>query len=134
MRYTVFGNEDTKVSAVMLGLMRIADMNADKVKGLIETGLDAGINALDNADIYGGGRSEELVGEVFASSPSLRDRVFLQTKCAIRLEDGQVWYDHSKEYILSSAENSLRKMRTDRIDSFLLHRPDALMEPEEIAE
>ena len=134
MRYVSFGNEGEKVSEVMLGLMRIPDMDAQEVADLIRAGLDAGIDSLDNADIYGGGRSEELLGKVFAMSPSLRNAVFLQTKCAIRLEGGAVWYDHSKEHILRSAENSLKKMRTDRIDSFLLHRPDALMEPEEIAE
>ena len=123
MRYVSFGNEGEKVSEVILGLMRIPDMDAQEVADLIRAGLDAGIDSLDNADIYGGGRSEELLGEVFAMSPSLRNAVFLQTKCAIRLEEDAVWYDHSKEHILRSAENSLKKMRTDRIDSFLLHRP-----------
>lgn len=82
MRYIEFGQEKTKVSEVMVGLMRIDQMSVAKVTELVETALDEGINALEIADVYGRGACESLPGEVFAANPGLRDRVFLQSKGA----------------------------------------------------
>ena len=87
MRCIEFGQAKTKVSEVMVGLMRIDQMSVAKVTELVETALEEGINALDIADVYGRGACESLLGEVFAANPGLRDRVFLQSKVGIRKED-----------------------------------------------
>ncbi len=117
------------VSAVAMGCMRLAEAKTapDRVIG---TARELGIDCFDHADIYGGGRSEALFGEWLASHPEERDRITVQTKCGIR----RGCYDFSKEHILSSVEGSLRRLGTDYVDVLLLHRPDTLMEPEEVAE
>ena len=133
MRYIEFGSQKTKISEVILGTMRIAPKSPAEVATLIESALDAGVNAVDTAAIYG--PSESLIGQAFALTPGLRDRVWLQTKLGIR-PHGRVkanYFDFSYEHIIESTENSLRALQTDHIDSMLLHRPDALMVPEEIA-
>lgn len=130
MKYLEFGNEKTKVSAIGIGCMRIAGMNETEADEFVRTALDEGINFFDHADIYGGGRSEQVFGQLFEKDPSLREKMFLQSKCAIH--DGM--FDFSKEYILKSVDGILSRLHTDHIDSLLLHRPDALMEPEEVQE
>ena len=141
MRYIPFGSDRREVSEIVLGLMRIGPgkttdnvMSAQEVGYLLDTALDAGINMLDNADIYANGACEEKLGEVFAARPELRQKFFLQTKCGIVKDPDFTYFDFSKEHILKSVDGSLARMKTDHIDSLLLHRPDALMEPEEIAE
>ena len=141
MRYITFGEEKRKVSEIVLGLMRIGpgktttkSMSVPEVEYLLDTAYDCGINMLDNADVYANGACEERLGEVFAVRPDLREKFFLQTKCGIRKDPGITYFDFSKDYILESVDKSLRRMQTDHIDSLLLHRPDALMEPAEIAE
>lgn len=113
--------------------MRIWEKTPQEVATLIETALDSGINAVDTAPIYG--PSEGKIGEAFALTPGLRDRVWLQTKLGIRPHPRikANYFDFSYEHIMESVDNSLRMLQTDHIDSLLLHRPDALMEPEEIA-
>ena len=118
------------VSVIGIGCMRIADMTTEQADTFIRTALDAGVNFVDEADIYGGGKAEEVVGSVLKNDPSLRDKLFLQSKCAIH--DGM--FDFSKEYILKSVDGILARLHTDHLDSLLLHRPDALMEPEEVGE
>ncbi len=117
------------VPAVAMGCMRLADAKESPDK-VIETALGLGMNFFDHADIYGGGRCEELFGDYLASHPSLRDEITIQTKCGIR----KGCYDFSKEHIISALEGSLKRLRTDYVDVLLLHRPDTLMEPEEVAE
>lgn len=134
MEYIEFGLDKDKVSKVILGLMRTSEMSADSLLDLGKVSLDEGINFFDTADCYGNGRAEEVLGEAFQKDKSLRNRVFLQSKCGIRSENGLTWYDFSKEHILNAVEASLIRLKTDYLDSLLLHRPDALMEPEEIAE
>lgn len=134
MRYIEFGKNKAKVSEVVLGSMRIPNLSAAQVQELLETCLDEGINMVDTADIYGGGHCEELLGEAFAAKPSLRDDIFLQTKCSIRFGEHGSWFDFDKDYIISAAEASLARLKTDHIDCLLLHRPDVLMEPDQIAE
>ena len=134
MDYINFGETKDSVSKVILGLMRTSDMRVDELTGLCRAALDEGINFFDTADCYANGRAEELLGEVFQRDSGLRDKVFLQSKCGIRNEDGITWYDFSREHIISAVEASLSRLKTDHLDSLLLHRPDALMEPEEIAE
>ncbi len=116
------------VSAVAMGCMRLTDAKEtpDRVIG---TALDCGIDFFDHADIYGGGRCEEVFGDWLSSHPSMRDKITIQTKCGIR----KGCYDFSKAHILSAVEGSLRRLRTDHVDVLLLHRPDTLMEPEEVA-
>ena len=141
MRYIPFGESKEKLSEIVLGLMRIGpgktttqSMSVQEVEFLLDTAFDAGINMLDNADIYADGVCEKVLGEVFAARPDLRQKFFLQTKCGIVKDPDITYFDFSKEHILESVDNSLLRMQTDHIDSLLLHRPDALMEPEEIAE
>ena len=135
MRYIEFGEQKAKASEVMIGLMRIKEMSVLEVTELIEAALDEGINALDIADVYGRGTCETILGEVFAANPGLRDRVFLQSKVGIRKEpDGFTWYDFSKEHIIEAVDAGLARMGVDHVDSMLLHRPDVLMEPDEVGE
>ena len=114
-------------SSVAMGCMRITDAEADR---LIGTALECGINWFDHADIYGGGECEKRFGEWLKSNGSLRDRIIIQTKCAIK----KGAYDFSKEHIIESVNGSLKRLNTEKIDVLLLHRPDTLMEPEEVAE
>lgn len=134
MRYIEFGQDNRKASEIIIGLMRISKMTLDEVKNLLDAALDVGINFLDIADIYANGKCEEILGEVFAANPSLRDKFILQTKCGIRIDDDFTWFDFSKDHILNAADASLKRLKVDSVDCLLLHRPDALMEPEEIAE
>ena len=133
MRYIEFGSNRTKVSEVVLGTMRIGGKAPEEVADLIESALDCGINAVDTAPIYG--PSETILGNAFAVRPGLRDHVWLQTKLGIRKHPRVEanYFDFSYEHIMDSVDNSLRALQTDHIDSLLLHRPDALMEPDEIA-
>ena len=133
MRYISFGTRQTKVSEIVLGTMRIAQKTPEQVAELIQTALDCGINTVDTAPIYG--PSETIIGKAFATRPGLRDQVWLQTKLGIRPHPRvkSNYFDFSYEHIIESVDNSLAALQTDHIDSLLLHRPDALMEPEEIA-
>ncbi len=104
----------------------------------VRAALDEGINFFDHADIYGRGRCEEVFSGIWKDRPGLRERIILQTKCGIRFKDDPVQgvpqrYDFSREHILTSVEGSLKRLKTDYVDILLLHRPDALMEPEEVA-
>ena len=104
----------------------------------IRTALDAGINFFDHANIYGRGKSEEAFAAVWSEHPGLRDRIILQSKCGIRFagaprETDPARYDFSYQHILESVDGSLKRLKTDHLDILLLHRPDALVEPEEVA-
>lgn len=116
-------------SAVAMGCMRIKDAK-DSVDKIIGTALECGIDCFDHADIYGDGECEEIFGEYLSHNKALRDKITVQSKCAIR----KGCYDFSKEHILSSVEGSLKRLQTDYLDVLLLHRPDTLMEPDEVAE
>ena len=129
MRYIEFGSSPLRVSVIGAGSMRIAGMDEQTADTFMKAALDSGINFFDHADIYGGGKSEEVLGRVLAADPGLRDRIFIQSKCGIR----QGFFDFSESYILKSVDGILSRLQTDHIDSLLLHRPDALMEPEEVA-
>lgn len=117
-------------SAVSLGCMRMGGLDVSRMDAIMDTALACGINYFDHADIYGGGASERLFGDYLSRHPGVRDKIFVQTKCAIR--PGQ--YDFSKEHILEAVEGSLSRLGLDYVDALLLHRPDTLMEPEEVAE
>ena len=133
MRYIKFGERQKEVSEVVLGLMRISEMTVDQVEDLIESVLAVGINAFDIADCYGHGKCEQILGEVLKCRPDLREKMWIQSKCGIRMEEF-TYFDFSKEHILEAVDGILERLNVDYIDSLLLHRPDALMEPAEIAE
>ena len=128
MKYIDIGN--MRASGVSLGCMRINRLDAKGVDAIMNTALENGINFFDHADIYGGGNCEKIFGEYLKRNKSLRDNIYIQTKCAIH--DGQ--FDFSKEHIIKSVEGSLKRLGVDYVDALLLHRPDTLMEPEEVAE
>lgn len=131
MLYYQLPHTDLTVSRIALGCMRIADKSVDDVEKLIYAALDEGINFFDHADIYGGGKSEAVFGEVLQRHPELREKMIIQTKCAI--VPGKR-YDFSKEHIIKSVKASLDRLHTDYVDILLLHRPDALCDPKEVAE
>ena len=117
-------------SAISFGCMRMAGLEEKRVDEIVDCALNNGINFFDHADIYGRGECERLFGGYLKRHVGVRERIFLQTKCAIH--DKQ--YDFSKEHIISSVEGSLSRLGVDYVDFLLLHRPDTLMEPEEVAE
>lgn len=119
-----------EVSAIGLGCMRLAGLEDEKAVGaLIDVCMEEGINFFDHADIYADGESEAVFGKALAGRD--REKMVIQTKCAIRRG---CCYDFSGDYILSSVDASLKRLGTEYIDVLLLHRPDALMEPEEVAD
>jgi predicted oxidoreductase len=133
MRRVPFGGGDAV--NVIAGMMRIADKTDDEIRTLVTAAREAGIDFFDHADVYGGAmhRSEERFAEALQLSPSERAEIVLQTKTGIVPAEGGAHFDFSYERITSSVEGSLRALRTDYLDVLLLHRPDALVEPEEVA-
>lgn len=129
MKKIRFGASDEKVSAIAHGLMRI-DGAEDPVE-LIETAVANGITFFDHADIYNDGKSEAIFADALKDSSIKREDLFIQTKTGI--VKGEM-YDFSTDYIVSSVEKSLDRLQMDYVDSLLLHRPDTLMEPSEVAE
>lgn len=133
MRYITLGQDDKELSEIVLGMMRIEDKSVREVEELVETALSVGINAFDLADIYGRGRCEELLGLVLKNRPDLREEMWIQSKCGIRIEEF-TYFDFSKDYIIKSVDGILQRLKIDYLDSLLLHRPDALMESDQVAE
>lgn len=121
------GKSGLQVPTVAVGCMRISNMNESEASAFVNTAIENGAVFFDHADIYGGGKSESVFGKAIASMN--REDLIIQTKCGIR--KGQ--FDFSYEHITQSVEDSLKRLSTDYIDVLLLHRPDALMEPEEVA-
>lgn len=130
MKYINTFSKDIKVSQVALGCMRIDRLDDAQADKYVNTALEYGYNYFDHADIYGGGKCEEVFGGVLSRNKSLRDKIIIQTKCGIR----RGMYDFSKEHIINSVDNSLKRLGVEQIDVLLLHRPDLLMEPCEVAE
>ena len=135
MKQIELGGGALKTSALALGCMRIARVEEAASAALVHTALDCGITFFDHADVYDNGAAEERFGRVLDLSSSIRERIVIQSKCA--LISGPKYLlasDCSKEHILSSVEGSLRRLGTDYLDCLLLHMPDSLVEPEEVAE
>lgn len=130
MKKIRLGSTELQVSQVGLGCMRMADLSVLKATNILKTALEQGINFFDHADIYGSGQSERVFSEAVKTLGVKREDIVIQSKCGIR--DG--FYDFSKEHILSSVEGILERLETDYIDVLALHRPDALMEPRDVAE
>lgn len=130
MKQIDLGLSGLSAPAIGLGCVKLADVSPQAALNLIETSLELGVNFFDHADIYTRGESETRFGEALDLSSIHREDLIIQSKTGNR----RGWYDFSKEHILASAENSLRKLKTDYLDILLLHRPDTLVEPEEVAE
>lgn len=140
-------NTDMEVSGIIYGCMNIGGTwetssvtDEDKKAALdaIFTAYDQGINCFDHADIYHFGKSETVFAEALRARPGFRDKIFLQSKCGIRFqgvpnENSPARYDFSFDHIISSVEAILKRLNTDYLDILLLHRPDPLMEPTEVA-
>jgi predicted oxidoreductase len=131
-----------KLSPIVAGLWRLHQwqMDTPALLNWIEQALDLGISSFDHADIYGGYTVEGLFGDALATAPGLRDRLQIVTKCGIRLVSPQrpshaaKSYDSSRAHVLASVDASLQALRTDHIDVLLMHRPDLLMDPDELAD
>ncbi|ALJ82239.1 aldo/keto reductase [Ketogulonicigenium vulgare] len=129
--YTV-PHTNLQMSSVVLGMMRIAQMENTEIRALFDAAVAAGINTFDHADIYGGARHgcETRFGEAITLSAAQREQIVIQSKVGIR----PGYFDFSREHILRTVDGSLAALKTDYLDVLLLHRPDALVEPEEVAE
>lgn len=130
MKYLSIPGTDLKISNIVMGCMRIASLSASELETLIKSNMELGINFFDHADIYGKGTCEASFGKAVDLHSSLRDSMIIQTKCGIR----PGFFDFSNEHIIESVDQSLHRLQTDYLDVLLLHRPDTLMEPEEVAE
>ncbi|MCI8421299.1 MAG: aldo/keto reductase family oxidoreductase [Clostridia bacterium] len=115
------------------GCMRIKDMTASEVRELIDANLEVGINVFDHADIYGGGECETLFGKALKEAPQLRDKIVLQTKGGIVKDLSCHRYDNSANYLIDCAHKSIKRLGVEKIDRFLIHRPDALFNPDDVA-
>ena len=128
MKTVDFGKSSLRVPAVAVGCMRISNMSEKEAEEFVDTCLENGANFFDHADIYGGGKSEEVFGKAVKGID--REKLIIQSKCGI--VSGKM-FDFSYEHIINSVEGSLKRLGTDYLDVLLLHRPDALVEPEEVS-
>lgn len=118
------------MNRIIVGCMRIKTLDAAGAEAFVKSALDMGANFFDHADVYGDGLCEEMFAAAVGMNAAVRGKLIVQTKCGI--VRGKM-FDFSKEHILASVEGSLKRLRTEYLDSLLLHRPDALVEPEEVA-
>lgn len=130
MKQIRLGNSSLHVSAVALGAMRITHLSHEEAVNLLDTAYDAGINFFDNADIYAAGEAEKAFGAALKDASFAREDVIVQSKVGIQPQER---YNMSKQHILESVDGALERLDLDYLDVVLLHRPDALMEPEEVA-
>lgn len=138
MKCIEIGSSGVKASNLIMGCMRLKEKTLQEVELLVRTAMEEGINFFDHADIYGRnghrGECEEIFGKaVNLSDPSIREKILIQSKCGI-VKGETTSYDFSKEHILKSVDGILSRLGTEYLDFLLLHRPDSLMEPEEVAE
>jgi predicted oxidoreductase len=140
MQYLPVHPKGPHLSRIVAGAWRWNTVSAQVVDRLIRTALDEGITTFDHADIYGDHSNEEIFGNVIRQQPSLREKMQLVTKCGIKFRSSKrpatriKHYDTSKDHIIWSAENSLKMLGTDRLEILLIHRPDPLLNPAEVAE
>lgn len=130
MRTIKLGKSDLHVPVIAVGCMRINNLSKPEAERFVHTALENGANFFDHADIYGGGTCEEIFADAIHMNETVREKIILQSKCGIR----KGMFDFSKEHILDSVDGILKRLKTDYLDVLLLHRPDALVEPEEVAE
>lgn len=131
MKKIPLGKTNLEVPPIAVGCMRLNSLDVNGAEYFIKSAMDLGLNFFDHADIYGNGYCEELFANAVQMNPFIREKMIIQSKCGIV---PGVMYDFSKEYIINSVDGILKRLRTDYIDGLLLHRPDALVEPEEVAE
>ncbi len=129
MKTINLGRSNLKVPVVAVGCMRMNSLSQPQAEKFIQTAIDLGANFFDHADIYGGGACEEIFANAIHMTPAVRGKLILQTKVGIR----QGMFDFSKDHILNAVNGSLQRLKTEYLDVLLLHRPDALVEPEEVA-
>jgi predicted oxidoreductase len=140
MKYKHLHLKGPKLSRIVAGAWRWNSVSSETVERLIKSSLDAGITSFDHADIYGDYSNEQIFGDVLKRNPSLRGDIQLITKCGIKLlseKKPNTWikhYDTSKQHILDSVDNSLKMLGTHYLDLLLIHRPDPLLDPEEVSE
>ncbi|MBR4993005.1 MAG: aldo/keto reductase [Lachnospiraceae bacterium] len=125
-------NGPQNVSPIILGCMRMPSLSVEQAETMIKTAFELGVNFFDNATCYTNGEAEERFGDAFKQSGIRREDVFIQSKCGLCFERNE--FDWTKENILSSVDDSLRRMKLDYMDALLLHRPDLIFEPEQVAE
>ncbi|GGH10481.1 aldo/keto reductase [Paenibacillus segetis] len=130
MRTIELGTSNLQVPVIAVGCMRINNLSKTDAERFVQTALDEGANFFDHADIYGAGECEQIFAEAVHMNASVREKMILQSKCGIR----RGMFDFSKEHILESVDGILDRLNTDYLDVLLLHRPDALVEPDEVAE
>jgi predicted oxidoreductase len=119
-----------EASNIILGLMRISELDDQDIRALVQSARDAGINFFDHADVYGGDHGcERRFGDAVTFTSAERESVIIQSKVGIR----KGFWDFSREHILSSVDKTLAALRMDYLDILLLHRPDTLVEPDEVA-
>lgn len=147
MEFVTVGEQGPKVSRIIMGCMQMGGswdnraLTAEDEKraaAMTDAALECGINLFDHADFYSCFKSDEVFGRLLSQRPSLRSKILIQSKCGIRPPFGENaprfgQYDFSSVHILRSVEEILRRLRTDHLDFLLLHRPDPLMDPDEVA-
>ncbi|GGR73029.1 aldo/keto reductase [Deinococcus seoulensis] len=131
MRTMKLGTSTLDVPVIAVGCMRINELDRAGAERFVQQSMEMGANFFDHADIYGGGECERIFADAAGMSSSVRERMILQSKCGIRVDLGM--FDFSREHILASVDGILERLRTDYLDVLLLHRPDALVEPDEVA-
>lgn len=131
MRSIKLGQSELQVPAIAVGCMRINKLEKAEAEQFVKTAIEEGATFFDHADIYGDGTCEEIFAEAIGMNSSIREKILLQSKCGI--VRGKM-FNFSKEHILEAVDGSLKRLKTDYLDVLLLHRPDALVEPEEVAE
>ncbi|MDR1605810.1 MAG: aldo/keto reductase [Streptococcaceae bacterium] len=130
MKQIQIANTDIKSSQIILGCMRMNEAGKNPVD-VIQTAYDQGINFFDHADIYGGGACETIFAQALKETNISRSDIYLQSKVGIR---PGIAFDFSKAHLIQAVEGCLKRLETDYLDTLLLHRPDTLVEPEEVAE
>lgn len=125
-------NGPKSVPAIILGCMRMPSLSVKEAENIISVSLELGINFFDHATCYGNGEAETRFGDAFSNMGVKREDAIIQSKCGLCFDRNE--FDWTKENILSSVDDSLKRLKTDYLDSLLLHRPDLIFEPEQVAE
>lgn len=131
MKQIPLGKSQLQVPPIAVGCMRLTDLTTIEAEAFLRSAIDMGLTFFDHADIYGGGRCEEIFAQALPKSEDMREKLILQSKCGIV---PGVSYNFSKGHIIESVNSSLRRLKTDYLDVLLLHRPDTLVDPEEVAD
>lgn len=125
------GSSNMEVPRIAVGCMRMTGLSDGEADVFVNRAVEKGLNFFDHADIYGGGEAERIFGKVLERNPGMREKIVLQSKAGIV---PGVMYHNSGEYLLNAVDGILERLQTDYLDVFLIHRPDPLVEPEEVAE